>query len=267
MGADPDFVAFPDPYSEQDLRRAVWSLRLSTVAVPVLTLAGLGHRYGYFDTNALFGLLIVGFGLAFASLILSISALVAIWNEGYRGFSAALRGGLLALIALAPACAGAIGVFLYPRITDITTDAIDPPAISGAANYDATTVDLQQVAYPDIVPRRFTADTVELADAVLKTMPRVGWTIGRAEHPSAEDEPATMTAIRRSLLFAFVDDVTVRITADPLGSRLDIRSRSRVGKHDLGENARQVRAFLTELDAVLIESLGESEPASNGQSE
>jgi len=39
----------------------------------------------------------------------------------------------------------------------------------------------------------------------------------------------------------------VRVTPAPGGSQLDIRSVSRVGKSDLGANARRIRAFLAAL--------------------
>jgi hypothetical protein len=40
------------------------------------------------------------------------------------------------------------------------------------------------------------------------------------------------------------DDVVIRIVADGTGSKLDIRSMSRVGKSDLGKNATRIRDFL-----------------------
>ena len=47
--------------------------------------------------------------------------------------------------------------------------------------------------------------------------------------------------------FGFKDDVVVRVTPASGGSRVDIRSVSRVGKSDLGVNARRIRAFLAAL--------------------
>jgi len=49
--------------------------------------------------------------------------------------------------------------------------------------------------------------------------------------------------------FAFKDDVVIRVTPAAAGSRVDIRSKSRVGRSDLGANARRIRAFLAELAA------------------
>ncbi len=47
-----------------------------------------------------------------------------------------------------------------------------------------------------------------------------------------------------TLWFGFKDDVAIRIRPDGSGSRIDVRSVSRVGRSDLGANARRIRAFL-----------------------
>ena len=54
-------------------------------------------------------------------------------------------------------------------------------------------------------------------------------------------------AIDTTLLFGFKDDVVIRVAADAAGSRVDIRSASRVGRSDFGTNARRVRAFIEKL--------------------
>jgi len=42
--------------------------------------------------------------------------------------------------------------------------------------------------------------------------------------------------------------VVVRVRASDAGSRIDVRSKSRVGLSDVGANARRVRAFLKLMD-------------------
>jgi uncharacterized protein (DUF1499 family) len=51
-------------------------------------------------------------------------------------------------------------------------------------------------------------------------------------------------AYDRTFWFGFIDDVVVRVRPAPGGSRVDVRSVSRVGQHDFGTNAARVRAFL-----------------------
>jgi uncharacterized protein (DUF1499 family) len=45
----------------------------------------------------------------------------------------------------------------------------------------------------------------------------------------------------------FKDDVIIRIMAQDKMSNIDIRSVSRVGKSDLGANAKRIRIFLKEM--------------------
>jgi uncharacterized protein (DUF1499 family) len=67
----------------------------------------------------------------------------------------------------------------------------------------------------------------------------MGWRIA-AEAPQEGRLEATAT----SLLFGFKDDIVVRVAADGAGSRIDVRSASRVGGSDFGANAARVREFL-----------------------
>ncbi len=51
--------------------------------------------------------------------------------------------------------------------------------------------------------------------------------------------------------FGFKDDVVIRIRPTEDGSELDIRSKSRVGRSDVGKNAERIREFMSELEAQL----------------
>jgi hypothetical protein len=55
-----------------------------------------------------------------------------------------------------------------------------------------------------------------------------------------------------TLLFRFVDDVEIRVGLDlDAQTRVDLSSRSRKGRWDLGMNGRRVRKFLKRLDREL----------------
>jgi uncharacterized protein (DUF1499 family) len=49
--------------------------------------------------------------------------------------------------------------------------------------------------------------------------------------------------------FGFKDDVVIRVRPDAAGSRVDVRSKSRVGRGDAGANAARIRRFRSELQA------------------
>ena len=70
----------------------------------------------------------------------------------------------------------------------------------------------------------------------------MGWEIAAAEAGEGRIEATDTTA-----WWGFKDDVVIRITAEGEGSRLDIRSMSRVGKSDIGKNAERIRKCLAAL--------------------
>jgi uncharacterized protein (DUF1499 family) len=63
------------------------------------------------------------------------------------------------------------------------------------------------------------------------------------------DEPkeGRIEAVDRSLLYGFKDEIVIRITASDGGARVDLRSRSRIGRIDRGVNAKRIRSFLAAL--------------------
>ena len=67
-----------------------------------------------------------------------------------------------------------------------------------------------------------------------------------------------LEAVDRSPLFGFADDVVVRVTAMADGSRVDVRSVSRVGKGDLGANAKRIRRFFEPFCAIVQTDLNAS---------
>jgi uncharacterized protein (DUF1499 family) len=66
---------------------------------------------------------------------------------------------------------------------------------------------------------------------------------------SADPEAGEVRAEARTRLWRFVDDVTLRVTRDaPERTRLDAESASRIGRGDLGTNARRIARFLHQID-------------------
>jgi uncharacterized protein (DUF1499 family) len=75
-------------------------------------------------------------------------------------------------------------------------------------------------------------------DRALQVAQDMGWEILTADRTAGRVEATDTTR-----WFGFKDDVTVRIAADGPGSRVDVRSKSRVGKGDLGTNAHRIRSY------------------------
>jgi hypothetical protein len=248
-------------------RPAHLARRLGSLAIPVLALAIIGHRFFGLTSQHAFALIIVSVGLAAAAVVFALIATVAIWERGYLGAGAAFRGLLYGLIALTPAAFGAWGVYSYPRLNDVSTDVSDPPLYKYAAFARAGTDNAvrpisaenaakQRQAYPDIVTRRFTIGSDQLFAAAKKVALGMGWRITDEQAPKDENDRGVLEAVAKTLIMGFLDDVAIRIYAEPTGSRIDIRSSSRFGEQDLGANARRIRAFYAQLDEAVSESYG-----------
>ncbi|MBI3962958.1 MAG: DUF1499 domain-containing protein [Deinococcus sp.] len=71
---------------------------------------------------------------------------------------------------------------------------------------------------------------------------------------SADQADGQITALVHIPVFGFIDDVTITLEQGSAGVRVNVRSASRVGKGDLGMNARHIRAYLQALDRRLGQS-------------
>jgi uncharacterized protein (DUF1499 family) len=118
-----------------------------------------------------------------------------------------------------------------------TADGGNPVAYEGLK-----IAEQQRQAYPDIAPL-----TVALARDVafsraLDAAQRMGWTIVAADNAAGRIE-----ASDRSRWFGFTDDIVIRVAKTDSGSRVDLRSSSRLGRSDFGVNAERIRAYLSAL--------------------
>jgi uncharacterized protein (DUF1499 family) len=178
-----------------------------------------------------------------AGIGISLVAMIA----GARGRGAIALG--LALACLAVPFLFQRRVKQLPMIHDISTDTEDPPAFvaalplrAGAANppeyAGAEAAAKQHAAYPDIQPIELADPPVRAFERALATARAQGWEIV-AEVPAE----GRIEAVATTTFFGFKDDVVIRIRPHGSGSRLDVRSKSRVGRSDVGANAARIRRF------------------------
>jgi uncharacterized protein (DUF1499 family) len=155
-----------------------------------------------------------------------------------------------------------------PFIHDITTDFDNPPAIIAAAgetranpaayagaepvrDSQKTVAEAQREAFPDIAPLTVGADLGAAAKTARRVIEEMKMEV-LAEGPGAEAGSGwRIEAVATSFWYGFKDDFVVRLTRDDRGTRIDVRSKSRVGLSDLGANAKRVRDFLARMDAAL----------------
>lgn len=170
----------------------------------------------------------------------------------------------LAGLALAGTVAAALAFFVpesfrppegTPPIHDITTDTANPPQYVAIAPLRANAANsmeygsgndmtperlrqLQQGAYPDIVPQSFDAPVEEIFQRALGAAQSLGWEIVAAVPGEGRIEATDTT-----FWFRFKDDVVIYITREGNETVLNARSLSRVGVSDVGKNAARLREF------------------------
>ena len=84
-------------------------------------------------------------------------------------------------------------------------------------------------------------------EAILMVVKERGWAVVTADADSGRIE-----ATETSFWFDFKDDIMIRIQpTETGGSRIDVRSTSRVGLSDLGANAKRVRNLLDDIETAL----------------
>ena len=230
----------------------VFALVLALAAVALVAASGSGTRFGLWPYQVGFVLLR---SAAYAGLGAAAVAMLAL------AIPRARRGHAAALFATLLLGAGAAAVPLefrrqasnVPRIHDITTDTAHPPEFvatlalrAGAVNppsYDGKEVaELQRKAYPDIRPLDLPVPPQQAFSKALAAAEAMGWEIVAKDLAAGRIE-----AVATTPWFGFKDDVVVRVTAASRGSRIDVRSKSRLGRSDIGTNARRIRAYLERL--------------------
>jgi uncharacterized protein (DUF1499 family) len=234
------------------MKLSLLALSAAILAAALLLLAGPGTRLGLWEFGTGFLMMRWAFfgGLAAASLALVLLVI----PKTRRGRMALLAPALLigAATAWVP-WSGLQTVRSLPFIHDITTDTANPPQFvavlplrADAPNppeYAGEEVAAQQRdAYPDIQPLLLALPPEEAFELALAVARAMGW-----ELVAAVPAEGRIEATATTFWFGFKDDVVLRIGADDGGSRLDIRSKSRVGRSDVGANAARIRAFRDDL--------------------
>ena len=132
-----------------------------------------------------------------------------------------------------------------PYINDITTDTDRPPQFSSAKTYPSYFGELQRIGYPELQPLELALPPNEVFARAAALAKDHGWEI-----TSLDEGAGTIEAVATTPWFGFKDDVAIRITASGGASRIDMRSKSRLGRSDAGANARRIEEFLHALQSA-----------------
>jgi len=217
--------------------------------------SALGFRYGLWDFRT--GLTIFKWA-AYSALLPAVLSLIGIvmtiLSGGSRRLFFAVSGFVISVLLLAFPLYWLQKARNLPAIHDISTDTENPPEFTAllplrkdAPNppgYGGTSVARQQhEAYPDIAPLRLNISPEKAFDRAIRVAKEMGWKIAFSSIKEGRIEATATT-----WCFGFKDDIVIRMEESDGGSRVDIRSVSRVGKSDMGTNADRIRRFLKEME-------------------
>jgi hypothetical protein len=193
---------------------------------------------------------------AFAVIVISLVGVILAQRAKLRSArTAGVLGLIVGLLTAGPPLYQFYLANNVPPIHDISTDTANPPqfvAVLPLRKKDDNslapnpgTVAMQTSAYPDLKTVTVNAPPPQVMRRAETAARDMGWEIVAVD-PQALRIEATAT----TLLFGFKDDIVIRVAPDTAGSRVDVRSASRVGRSDIGVNARRIRAYLKELGST-----------------
>lgn len=231
---------------------ARFSTRLGLAAALVLVLGPVVAFLGVAPPMVGFGLFALAIPLALVGTVLAILAIVrgpaASRSLGSRGLISCLL--ILAVVVVVAARGGN-----YPRINDITTDTETPPEFVHAqtlpqnqgrdlAYPGADFARQQREGYKDLAPLQLAMPADQAFELVLDTARQMdGWTI-----TEAKPETRILEGVDTTAIFRFQDDFVIEVREEGGASVVQMRSKSRDGRGDIGANAIRIRAFFDAVD-------------------
>ncbi len=217
------------------------ALALAILAFLLLAVSGPGVRAELWPFRFGFGMFA---GALLGGLAAAGAAIVALVVPRLRA------GSVPALVATLLLGAGSAALPLdyvrrvktLPYINDITTDTETPPQFLQPRTYEGHFAELQRIGYPELRPLEIALPPAQVFAGALDTARGMG-----LEVVFANEKAGRIEAVATTPWFGFKDDVVIRIVPAGAGSRIDVRSKSRVGRSDVGANAHRIQEFLARL--------------------
>lgn len=225
-----------------------FGLILGVIATLAFILPPLGAFVGVLAPMTAFSAFGLGGLLGVLTLVISLITVVR------SGIAAAAPSLALGALITAAFILLAFPARHFPRINDITTDTQNPPQFVQARNLadnegrdmsypGETFAEQQKAGYPDLQPLRqpeAPAVVFERVTTAAAEMPQ--WEVTRTD-PSA----LALEGVSTSRLFRFKDDFVIEVRPSDGGSIVQMRSKSRDGRGDVGANAARIEGFFAKL--------------------
>jgi uncharacterized protein (DUF1499 family) len=245
--------------NEQTAAKRWWAQAIligGVIAAVCLPLGALGTKLGLWEFTGGFMLLAAGAVLAtLASFLGVIAYIISLRKNLVAQRPTVLIGVFLGVVVLGVLGMQYSAASSVPPIHNISTDTVNPPqfdklvAVRTAAkanpltNLDPELAAQQTTAYPWVKPLTLQASADEVVDRAEAVMRDMG-----LEIVSVNKTAGLVEATATTFWFGFKDDVAVRVQpAVDGGTRVDVRSISRVGQSDLGANAARIGEILNGL--------------------
>jgi hypothetical protein len=253
---------------QQTARSAGWSYGTACFSAVLFATAALSHRFGFLDTPGLIAVLALVAGLAVLALVLAAISFQRVWNRGDHGGRNLAKGVIVALLVLTPFAVFAYRGYTHPDLNDISTDALAPPVFAHAGQartsdmnplmpaFSSEAARLQAENYPEVIGRRYEMPIDRVFNAVLALVEKRGWQIVESPAAALMSPEMTIEAVATTRVLAFPSDVALRLTDEGASTYVDMRSASRYGQRDFGDNAERIDSFLDELDAAMAAQVG-----------
>ncbi|PWN05378.1 DUF1499 domain-containing protein [Rhodohalobacter mucosus] len=227
---------------------------LSLITAAAFLLSGYGYQWDLWGLGTGFTVLRYSAYSAIALTAVSAGTYWFVRNSGFLAKAFTIIAFLLMGSATATALYWQQEARSVPPIHDISTDLDNPPAFSAIVRLrtDAPnppeyageeTAQAQREAYPGIQPIILPDSVQPVMDHAVDLILDRDWEIVAINRDALRIE-----ATEKLAWFGFKDDVVLRFTETDEGTRVDMRSKSRIGRSDVGVNAKRIDRFLTDLE-------------------
>jgi uncharacterized protein (DUF1499 family) len=235
---------------------ALLACAIAALGLTLLAAAGPAYRIGVLSLPNAFVLLRWGAYVGVAAMGAALLAGGLAYRRGARVRMLLAGTAFVAgLVALGIPFQWQRAARSVPPIHDITTDLENPPTFEAVVPLRADApntlerppalTEQQRQGYPDLAPITLSMPSDQAFDRALAAAQEAGWRIVTADKGSGRLEATDTTR-----WFGFQDDIVVRLTPWGAGTRVDVRSVSRVGRSDTGTNARRIRRYLDALQST-----------------
>jgi hypothetical protein len=255
---------FSAPYQSEPVSSlASWARNLAVFSVVAVVVSIVIVRFGFLEMKPALATFFGALACAGLSILVGLAAFVAIWQNGSRGMSRILLALLIDAVVLAyPAYLG-LQYRKLPPIHDITTDPIDPPRFEALARLRASdgantavyaglySAEQQRLYYPDIETVELDVPVQRAFEVTQQLVAKRKWLVIDERSPQLPRRIGRIEAVARTPIMGFREDVSIRITPDGDGSRVDIRSSSRYFESDLGSNAARVTKLIEDVNSAV----------------